>query len=68
MPLPRATDDRPDFDSGRQVHLIYLVPEDAVPEFRGVVERLQAAHPDLGLVCTGPWPPYSFATAAGGAA
>jgi hypothetical protein len=43
----------------------YLVPEDAVDEFRGVVERLQAVHPDLGLVCTGPWPPYSFATAEG---
>jgi Gas vesicle synthesis protein GvpL/GvpF len=46
----------------------YLVPEDAVPEFREVVERLQAARPDLGLVCTGPWPPYSFATAEGGPA
>jgi gas vesicle protein GvpL/GvpF len=46
----------------------YLVPEDAVAEFRGVVERLQAARPDLGLVCTGPWPAYSFATAEGGSA
>jgi Gas vesicle synthesis protein GvpL/GvpF len=46
----------------------YLVPEDAVAEFRGVVEHLQAARPDLGLVCTGPWPPYSFVTAEGGPA
>jgi hypothetical protein len=46
----------------------YLVPADAVAEFRGVVERLQAARPELGLVCTGPWPPYSFATAEGGPA
>jgi Gas vesicle synthesis protein GvpL/GvpF len=46
----------------------YLVPEDAVAEFREVVERLQAARPDLGVVCTGPWPPYSFATAEGGPA
>lgn len=30
--LPRATSDRPDFDSGRQVHLIYLVPADAADE------------------------------------
>jgi hypothetical protein len=46
----------------------YLVPKDAVAEFRRVVERLQAARPDLGLVCTGPWPAYSFATAEGGSA
>ncbi|MDQ4125553.1 MAG: hypothetical protein M3134_08140, partial [Actinomycetota bacterium] len=32
MSLPRATVDRPDFDSGRQVHLIYLVPSDAADE------------------------------------
>jgi hypothetical protein len=44
----------------------YLVPEDGVAEFRELVERLQAAHPDLGVICTGPWPPYSFATAEGG--
>jgi hypothetical protein len=44
----------------------YLVPEDRVTGFRELVERLQAAHPELGIVCTGPWPPYSFATAEGG--
>ena len=32
LPLPRATEDRPDFDSGRQVHLIYLVPSDATDD------------------------------------
>lgn len=32
LPLPRAESDRPDFDSGRQVHLIYLVPADAADE------------------------------------
>jgi len=25
------------------------------------VRRLEAAHPDLPIVCTGPWPPYTFA-------
>ena len=44
----------------------YLVPEDGVAGFRELVERLQTAHPKLGIVCTGPWPPYSFATAEGG--
>ena len=32
MTLPRATSDRPDFDSGRQVHVIYLVPSDAADD------------------------------------
>ena len=41
----------------------YLVPKRDVPAFRELVERLQADHPELGIVCTGPWPPYSFATA-----
>ncbi len=44
----------------------YLVPGDGVAAFRDLVERLQKAHPELGIVCTGPWPPYSFATAEGG--
>jgi Gas vesicle synthesis protein GvpL/GvpF len=44
----------------------YLVPEDGVAGFRELVERLQTTHPELGIVCTGPWPPYSFATAEGG--
>jgi hypothetical protein len=41
----------------------YLVPEANVDEFRGEVGRLQAAHPDLAIVCTGPWAPYSFTAA-----
>jgi hypothetical protein len=44
----------------------YLVPEEAVAEFRELVARLEEAHPELGIVCTGPWPPYSFATAEAG--
>ena len=41
----------------------YLVPEANVEAFRGKVGRLQAAHPDLAIVCTGPWAPYSFTAA-----
>jgi hypothetical protein len=41
----------------------YLVPKDEVGAFTASVETLQAEHRDLGIVCTGPWPPYSFATA-----
>jgi hypothetical protein len=44
----------------------YLVPEDAVATFRKQVASLQDAHPELAIVCTGPWPPYSFATAEAG--
>jgi hypothetical protein len=38
----------------------YLVDRAAVSRFRAVVERLQREHADLALLCTGPWPPYSF--------
>ena len=39
----------------------YLVPRDGVDDFRGEVVKLERSHPELALVCTGPWPPYSFA-------
>jgi hypothetical protein len=38
----------------------YLVERGVVPRFRAVVQRLQRDHADLALLCTGPWPPYSF--------
>ena len=38
----------------------YLVERLQVAPFRAAVERLQAAHPDAAILCTGPWPPYSF--------
>lgn len=41
----------------------YLVERARVDEFQRKVAELQAEHPELGIVCTGPWPPYSFATA-----
>jgi hypothetical protein len=44
----------------------YLVPRGDVETFRRVVERLQGEHPELAIVCTGPWPAYSFATVEGG--
>ena len=44
----------------------YLVSKPEVAEFGALVERLQAEHPELGIVCTGPWPAYSFATAEAG--
>lgn len=38
----------------------YLVQRENVSAFRDAVARLAADHPDLTLVCSGPWPPYSF--------
>ena len=43
----------------------YLVERPAVPRFRAAVEDVQAAHPDIAMLCTGPWPPYSFVDDAG---
>jgi Gas vesicle synthesis protein GvpL/GvpF len=39
----------------------YLVPDEAVEDFLARVRRLESSHPAVALVCTGPWPPYSFA-------
>jgi hypothetical protein len=39
----------------------YLVERPSVDRFRAAVERLQTAHPEAAILCTGPWPPYSFA-------
>ncbi len=41
----------------------YLVDRDAVATFVAAVRGLQAANPGFALLCTGPWPPYSFADA-----
>jgi hypothetical protein len=38
----------------------YLVHGSQAGAFRRVVEQLIADHPDLSLLCTGPWPPYHF--------
>jgi gas vesicle protein GvpL/GvpF len=38
----------------------YLVPERELDRFKGAVGRLAVDQPELGIVCTGPWPPYSF--------
>jgi hypothetical protein len=42
----------------------YLVRREDVTEFASAVDRYVAAHPELTVLCTGPWAPYSFAAAA----
>ncbi len=39
----------------------YLVDRDRTEEFRELAAELDATFEDGQLVCTGPWPPYSFA-------
>jgi Gas vesicle synthesis protein GvpL/GvpF len=47
--------------SGDLLHAAYLVPEEKTNEFRRQVGLIEAGHPELTMVCTGPWPPYTFA-------
>lgn len=42
----------------------YLVDRGRVHEFVAMVEQLDGRLEDVELVCTGPWPPYSFAEGA----
>jgi hypothetical protein len=39
----------------------YLVERGTVDSFVAEVARLQGESPALAILCTGPWPPYSFA-------
>jgi hypothetical protein len=39
----------------------YLVPRQDIAAFGEHVRRLEAIHNDLTIICTGPWPPYTFA-------
>lgn len=41
----------------------FLVPRDRLASFQAIVGRIADAHPELALLCTGPWPPYSFVSA-----
>ena len=41
----------------------YLVERDQAVSFRSRCDEAAAAHPEVELACTGPWPPFSFAQA-----
>jgi Gas vesicle synthesis protein GvpL/GvpF len=47
-------------DEAPVIRASYLVRPDDVERFTSTVRRLQDAHPQLTLSCTGPWAPYSF--------
>lgn len=39
----------------------YLVPRDKIGHFTATLHALASNHPQIRLLCTGPWPPYNFA-------
>jgi len=41
----------------------YLVPRERTGHFSARVRDLASNHPEIQLLCTGPWPPYNFAPA-----
>jgi hypothetical protein len=43
------------------VTVAHLVSRTREAEYAAAVERFRVSHPDLHVVLTGPWPPYSFA-------
>jgi Gas vesicle synthesis protein GvpL/GvpF len=46
----------------------YLVERGGVDAFLEVVDDVARRHPEVEILCTGPWPAHTFAVAAGGAA
>ena len=57
--LSRASASRKTSLSG-DVNTAYLVAREDVDPFRATVEKLDDAVEYATIVCTGPWPPYSF--------
>ena len=51
---------QPERDAGELLRGAYLVDRAGVERFCGGVRHLQDAHPDIAILCTGPWPAYSF--------
>ena len=48
-------------DGAELLRAAYLVDRGGVDAFVAAVRRLQHEHRELSILCTGPWPPYSFA-------
>jgi hypothetical protein len=50
-------------DEDFPVQEAYLVDRQSLPSFTDAIRQLDQREPDIELVCTGPWPPYTFARA-----
>ncbi len=56
---------KPDAAGGKfGVSIAFLVPVQRIACFTTRLSILMAAYPKLSISCTGPWPPFSFVTAA----
>jgi gas vesicle protein GvpL/GvpF len=58
--LARASTEQPGRAGSEVLRAAYLVDRGSVGSFVERVAELQTAKPQLRLLCTGPWPPYSF--------
>jgi hypothetical protein len=56
----RASKQRPVREENELLRAAYLVDREQVDGFVDLVSELQASNPRVRLLCTGPWPPYSF--------
>lgn len=56
----RASAKLPAPDPAELLRAAYLVDRGWLSSFVECVHELEEANPDLRLLCTGPWPPYSF--------
>jgi len=59
--LARAAVQRPPGPPDELLRAAYLVDCEAIGAFTRLVAGLDERHHSLRLLCTGPWPPYSFA-------
>lgn len=58
--LARASVRRPPREPSELLRAAYLVDRTKVERFTKLVAHVDEANPELSLLCTGPWPPYSF--------
>jgi hypothetical protein len=58
--LARASAEPPAGAPGDGIRRAYLVERAKVDDFVTAVAEIDAPHEGFELVCTGPWPPYSF--------
>lgn len=59
-PLAALARDSVLLDGPEPLRAAYLVERGAVDAFVELFRGLQQEHRELAVVCTGPWPPYSF--------
>ena len=55
-----ASSRRAGADAATLLAASYLVDRARIDEFRARVDQVSAASPRVRVVCSGPWPPYSF--------